>query len=136
MSQGKPYTDEEKASIIESLRPFLEAGLSRNSACKSIGFDPTTLSKWVQDSEALSMKLKGWENTINLLAMSNIASALNKEAETDDARKETSKWYLERRMKDHFSTKTETDITTNGKDIQTIIGMQIIDDANPIQDKE
>lgn len=132
MAQGKPYTEEEKASIIESLRPFLEAGLSRNRACESIGFDPTTLSKWVQDSEALSMKLKGWENTLNILAMSNIASALNKEAEMDDARKETSKWYLERRMKD-FSPKQETDLTTNGKDIQTIVGMQIIDDANPVQ---
>lgn len=118
MAQGKPYTEEEKASIIESLKPFLEAGLSRNRACESIGFDPTTLSKWVQDSEALSMKLKGWENTLNLLAMSNIASALNKEAEMDDARKETSKWYLERRMKD-FSPKQETDITSDGEKIQT-----------------
>lgn len=118
MAQGKPYTEEEKASIIESLKPFLEAGLSRNRACESIGFDPTTLSKWVVNDEVLSMKLKGWENTLNLLAMSNIASALNKEAEMDDARKETSKWYLERRMKD-FSPKQETDITSDGEKIQT-----------------
>lgn len=116
MAQGKPYTEVEKVSIIESLRPFLEIGLSRNKSCESIGFDPTTLSKWVQDSEALSMKLQGWENTLNLLAVSNIASALQKEAEMDDSRKETSKWYLERRVKE-FSPKQETDVTTKGESI-------------------
>lgn len=106
--QGKPYTKEQKESIIESLRPYLEAGLSRNKACDAIGFDPTTLSVWVSDDQALSMKLRGWENTLNILAMANVASALNKEAEQDnDARKETSKWWLERRMKAEFSTRTE-----------------------------
>jgi hypothetical protein len=107
MAQGKAFTKEERESIIESLRPFLEIGLSRNKACESIGLDPTTLSKWVQDSEVLSMKLKGWENTMNMLAIANINSALQKEAEAEDARKETSKWYLERRMKAEFSTRTE-----------------------------
>lgn len=99
MSQGKPYTQKERDMIIESLRPYLEAGLSRNKACDAIGFDPTTLSVWVQASEALSMKLRGWENTLNLLAMSNIADALNKEAETEDPRKETSKWWQSLRKK-------------------------------------
>lgn len=105
--QGKAYTPEQKLSIIESLRPFLEAGLSRNKACEAIGFDPTTLSSWAQGDTALSMKLKGFENTLNILALANIADALNKESETEDARKETSKWYLERRMKKEFSTRIE-----------------------------
>lgn len=107
MSQGKPFTDEQRNSIIESLKPFLEMGLSRNKACEAIGLDPTTLSKWVQGDEALSMKLKGWENTMNILALTNVHSALEKEAEMEDARKETSKWYLERRMKREFSTRVE-----------------------------
>lgn len=115
--QGKPYTKEQKESIIESLRPYLEAGLSRNKACDAIGFDPTTLSVWVKDDSALSMKLKGFENTLNILAMSNIARALQKESEIEDARKETSKWYLERRMKDEFSTRTEA----TGKDGQPLV---------------
>lgn len=107
MAQGRPFTKEERASIIESIKPFLEIGLSRNKACEAIGLDPTTLSKWVQDDEVLSMKLRGYENTMNMLAIANINSALQKEAETEDARKETSKWYLERRMKSEFSTRTE-----------------------------
>jgi len=107
MSQGKAFTTEERESIIESLQPFLSVGMSRNKACGAIGLDPTTLSKWVQDSETLSMKLKGWENSLNKLALQNIADALAKEGETDDARKETSKWFLERRMRNEFATKTE-----------------------------
>lgn len=126
MAQGREWTKEEKDSIIQSLKPFLEAGLSRNKACESIGLAPQTLSNWVVNDEALGIKLQGWENTLNLLAMSNIASALNKEAEMDDNRKETSKWYLERRMKD-FSPKQETDVTSGGKEINQVL-VKFLDD--------
>ena len=64
------------------------------------------------------MKLQGWENTMNMLAIANINSALQKEAETEDARKETSKWYLERRMKEHFSQRVEN-TGADGKDLFT-----------------
>ena len=107
MAQGKPFTKEERESIIESVRPYLEAGFSRNKACEAIGLHPTTLSKWVQEDESLSMKLKGWENVMSKLALANIFSALTKEAEMDDNKKETSKWYLERREKETFSTRQE-----------------------------
>lgn len=127
MAQGKPFTKEERASIIESIQPFLEIGLSRNKACEAIGLDPTTLSKWVQDDEVLSMKLKGYENTMNMLAIANINSALQIEAETEDARKETSKWYLERRMKKEFSARTELTGEEGGAiQTQDITGMKIV----------
>lgn len=120
MAQGREWTEEEREIIIQSLKPYLEAGLSRNKACESIGLPPQTLSNWVVNNESLGIKLKGWENTLNILAMSNIASALQIESETEDARKETSKWYLERRMKD-FSPKQETDLTSNGQALPTQI---------------
>jgi len=107
LAQGKAFTKEERESIVESVRPYLEAGFSRNKACEAIGLHPTTLSKWVQEDESLSMKLKGWENVMSKLALANIFSALTKEAEMDDNKKETSKWYLERREKETFSTRTE-----------------------------
>lgn len=107
MAQGKAFTKEERESIVESVRPYLEAGFSRNKACEAIGLHPTTLSKWVQEDESLSMKLKGWENVMSKLALANIFSALTKEAKMDDNKKETSKWYLERREKETFSTRTE-----------------------------
>lgn len=110
MAQGLAYTPEQRESIIESIRPFLEAGFSRNKACETIGFDPTTLSKWVQDDEALSMRLRGYENTLNTLALSNIASALQVEAEMEGNRKDMSQWWAERRMKNDFSTKIEQEV--------------------------
>lgn len=107
MAQGKAFTEEERSDIIQSLKPFLEAGLSRNKACEYIGLPPQTLSNWVQDDERLGIILRGWENANNILALNNITDALRKEAEMDDARKETSKWWAERRMKKEFSTRVE-----------------------------
>jgi hypothetical protein len=111
MAQGKAFTTEQRDVIIQSLKPYLEMGLSRNRACSLIGLLPTTLSTWVSDDEALRIKLQGWENAMNVLATANIKSALEKEAEMDDTRKETSKWWAERRMKEDYSLKTEQDVS-------------------------
>lgn len=107
MAQGKAFTKEQKDTIIESLREYLELGFSRNKSCSLIGLHPTTLSKWVQADEALSMKIEGWENAINKVVMQNLLSAIQKESEMDDARKETTKWWAERKMKADFSTRVE-----------------------------
>lgn len=120
MAQGKEWTEEERENIIQGIKPYLEAGLSRNKACEAIELTPSTLSNWVKADESLGMRLRGYENTLNVLAMANIASALQTEAESDDARKETSKWYLERRMKNEFSTRQEN-TGADGKDLPTPI---------------
>ena len=116
MAQGKAYAQDK---ILESLRPYLELGFSRSKACKLIGLDETTLSKGAKSSEEVSMKLTGWENTMNALAMANIQMAIKKESESEeDVRKENSwKW---------LQTKEETmrpkqDITTDGKELPTPI---------------
>lgn len=107
MAQGKEYTQEQREMIIKSLLPYLEMGFSRNKACELIGLTPQTLSVWVRNDEALLIKLQGSENMLNAVAISNIASALQIEAETNDPRKETSKWWLERKMKQDFSPRQE-----------------------------
>lgn len=114
MAQGKEWTAEERETIIQSLRQFLEMGLSRNKACEAIGLTPSTLSNWVAADDALGMKLRGYENTLNYLAISNIASALQAEAETEGPRKDMSTWWAERRMKNEFSTRVE-DTGPDGK---------------------
>ena len=120
MAQGREWTTEERETIIQSLQPFLEAGFSRNRACESIGLPPQTLSNWVKADDALGMKLHGMENTLNILALANIASALQTEAESEDPRKEMSRWYAERRMKQEFSTRTES-TGADGKDLPSPI---------------
>lgn len=120
MAQGKAYNQDK---ILESLRPYLELGFSRSKACKLIGLDETTLSKWATSSEEVSMKLTGWENTINALAMANIQMAIRKEAESDDVRKENS-WRWAQTKEE--TMKPKQDITTDGKELpQPIINVPV-----------
>lgn len=121
MAQGKAFTPEQKQMIIESLQEYLELGFSRSRACKMVGFDETTLSKWLSIDEALSMKVQGWENAMNKLALSNIRDAMMKEGELEETRKETSKWWAERKMKEELSTKVDTDITSQGQSLGVVI---------------
>ncbi|MCA9358483.1 hypothetical protein KC902_04445, partial [Candidatus Kaiserbacteria bacterium] len=91
-------------------------------ACSFIGLTPSTLSNWVQADESLGIKLTGWENTVNSLVMANIVDAIRRESELeDDIRKENSWKWAERRMKEDFSTKTETDITSQGQQLGVVI---------------
>lgn len=53
------------------------------------------------------MKLEGWENSVNKLVLQNLVDAIKKEGETDDTRKETTRWWAERKMKADFSTRQE-----------------------------
>jgi len=119
MAQGKAWTPEERETIIQSLKEYLELGFSRNKACAFIGLPPQTLSNWVQEDAALGMRLTGYENAMNKLAMANLRDAMMKEGEMDDNRKETSKWWAERKMKDDgFSTRTEQ-TGADGKELST-----------------
>ncbi len=126
MAQGKAFTKEQKDSIIQSLKEYLELGFSRAKSCKMIGLSDSTLSKWVTDDEALSMKLEGWENAINRIAMSNIRQAIADESNEEDKRKEITKWWAERKMKDEFSTKIETENKTELTGELIITGMEIL----------
>jgi hypothetical protein len=121
--QGKAYTKEQKDVIIESLKSYLELGFSRNKACEIIGLDPSTLSRWKDDDEALSIKLQSWENAINKLAMANIVDAIKKEGELEETRKETTKWWLERKMKHDFSTKIEQELSNPDGNLKATINI-------------
>ena len=118
MAQGKGFTPEQRTEIIQSLKPYLEMGFSRNKACAFIGLAPGTLSNWVGDDEALGMKLVGWENTNNALALANVFKALQKEAESEDSKVENSWKYLERKEE---SFKPKQDVTSNDKPLPTPI---------------
>lgn len=112
MAQGKEWTTEERQTIIQSLKPYLEMGFSRNKACSLIGLAPSTLSNWVSEDESLGILLASYENVVNTMVMQNIVQAIKKESELDDdLRKENSWKWAERRMKDDFSLKTETDVS-------------------------
>lgn len=131
MAQGKAFTKEERTTIVESLKPYLEMGFSRNKACRFIGLDPTTLSKWVQDDESLSMKLTSWENVNSALALANVQKALQNEAnklEEGDTKVDNS-WKLLSKLEDGY--KDKLDITSNEKELPTpIISLDAIQRNN------
>ena len=111
MAQGKQFTKEEKDSIVNSLQPYLQMGFSRNKACQFIGLTPQTLSLWVKADESLLIKLTSWENVVNTVAMQNVVEAIQRENEMpEDIRKENSWKWLERRMRDDFATKVDSDV--------------------------
>ena len=105
--QGKEFTTEQKDTIVNSLREYLELGFSRNRACALIGLAPQTLSNWIKADEALGIRIEGYENAINKVALANIVQAVSKEGESEDLRKETTKWWLERKMRGDFATRQE-----------------------------
>ena len=109
MAQGIEFTAEERESIVQSLKPYLELGYSRNKACGFIGLAPGTLSNWVKDSEALGMKLTGWENTINSLAMANIQMAIMRESNDETDLKKENSWKWIERKEESFKPKSEND---------------------------
>lgn len=137
MQQGKPYTEEEKANIIESLRPYLEMGFSRKKACAFVGFDDTTLSKWVQADKGLSTKLTGWANMNNALALANIHQALQNEKikaeEQGDTRVENS-WKLVSKLEDGY--KDKLDVTSDDEPIAPVLVKFLDEPTNNNRDTE
>jgi hypothetical protein len=118
MSQGVPFTPEQRAAIIESLKPYLEMGFSRNKACAFIGLDPSTLSKWATDDEALSMKLTSWENVNSALALAVIHQTIQNEkiqADEHGSTRAENSWKLVSTLEDGY--KDKLDLTTNDKDL-------------------
>lgn len=126
MAQGKAFTPEQREMILESLRPHLELGFSRSKACKLVGLDESTLSKWSVADEALSMKLTSWENMTSALAMANIQMAIRKEAESDeDVRKENSWKWAERKEE---TMKPKQDVTSDDKPIMPTPILTVVKD--------
>lgn len=116
--QGKPYTPEQRATIIESLKPYLEMGFSRRKSCAFIGFDDTTLSKWVQDDPGLSIKLTSWENVNSALALATIHQAIQNEklqADEHGSTKADNAWKLVSKLEDGY--KDKLDVTSNDKEL-------------------
>lgn len=108
MSQGKAFTKEQKEEIINSLKTYLQLGYSRNKACELVGLTPQTLSLWIKADEALLMKIKSWENEINVLARTNWRNAIQKDKDLLASQK-----WLEARERNEFGK--NVDLTSGGE---------------------
>ena len=137
MEQRQAFTTAQRDTIIKSLQPYLEMGFSRNKACGFIGLKPQTLSFWVQDDEALLIKLQGWENAINMVAMQNIAAAIQKENESEDLRLENTWKWADRKMKDDgFTTKVEQELSNPDGNLKSITIIKHGSDNKPTSETD
>jgi hypothetical protein len=105
--QGKAYTKEQREEIIGSLQPYLTLGYDLKNACILAQVTYETVWEWVNKDNALLIRIKAWQNMINAKARQNVAKEIN-EGDVQE-----SKWWLERRDKKDFSTRT--DITSDGE---------------------
>jgi len=99
--QGKPYTKEQRDKIIQSIKPYLQLEYDLKNACLLAGVPYTTVRNWVNKDNALGVQIEAWQNMVKAKARQNVVKEINK-GDTQE-----SKWWLERREKKEFSTRTE-----------------------------
>lgn len=103
--QGKAYN---KDKVIESLKTYFLLGYNRAKSCMFVGFDPTTLCKWEENDEELSIKIDGWISYINSQARANVAKAIS-----EDKSKEDSKWWLTKQDREFNDKVTNLNVDVN-----------------------
>jgi hypothetical protein len=94
--------------IEEKIKEALQKGLTRNQACdyanisRSVFYEILAKNKeYYPEGERLADRIEQWESALNIQAKFNIAGKIG----SGDV--ETSKWLLERKEKETYSTRTE-----------------------------
>ena len=108
------YTPE----VVESICTYLRQGNTRKTSAILAGIGHSTMYEWMDEFPEFSDTIKKAEEeavahhvqTIHAFSQSNW---------------QASAWFLERRRKEDFGKQDRVDITTNGKDIQTMTVQQL-----------
>lgn len=119
MAQGKAWN---KEKVIEQLKEFLQLGYSVNKACNLSGIAQSTVQTWIDNDEALRLKITSWQNEPNVLARRNWIEALKKGNPTKygEDKYTPSKDWLERKEKDEFSLRQEH-TGAEGQDLKIVV---------------
>jgi hypothetical protein len=126
MSQGKRW---DKEKVLEVLRPFFELDYSVNKACDFAGIPSPTVHTWILDDEELRLKIQAWRGSGACAARKVILTEIKK------GNREDSKWWLERREKNDFSTKTEQESNVNERRILEIVDYTPDEDTTTIDEE-
>lgn len=98
---------------LDKLRHAFLMGCSDAEACIYANIHPTTLYTYQLKTEGFKEQKELWKNNPTLVARSNVHNALQ------EGDKDMTKWYLERKKKDEFSTRSEI----TGKDGGGLFGI-------------
>ncbi len=103
---------------VEAICTYLKQGNTRKTSAILAGIGHSTLYEWMEEFPEFADTIKRAEEeaiahhvqTIHAFSQSNW---------------QASAWYLERRRKEDFGKQDRVDITTNGKDIQSMTVQQL-----------
>jgi len=103
----------------EALRKLEEAfamGCTDVEACLYANIGKSTLYTYQAENEGFLERKEELKDSLKLHAKSNLSRSIKIDEDIDN-----SKWYLERKSKSEFSTRTEQDITSKGNQIQAFL---------------
>lgn len=114
MGRHSKYTPQ----MVESICTYLRQGNTRKTSAICSGICERTFYEWIEEFPQFLQSIKKAEEeavahhvqTIHAFSQSNW---------------QASAWFLERRRKDDFGKQDRVDITTNGKDIQSMTVQQL-----------
>lgn len=81
--------------------PYLQRGLSVAKSCEHAGVPHQTVSDYTTKHPEFSAEIAVAKRTLEIAARQNLAKSIN------GGSIETTKWYLERKLKDEFSLRVE-----------------------------
>ncbi len=88
-------------AVLGIIETAWSVGANNEIACAHAGIDPTTLYDYLRLHPDFAQKKFAYKQKLKLQALDNTAKALK------DKDMQTTRWYLERQMKDEFSNRTE-----------------------------
>lgn len=101
--------------VVSKLEQAWSMGCSDLEACLFAGISKQTLYDYQAKNPDFIDRKEQLKESLVLKARTVVADALNRKDEN------TAKWYLERKKKDEFSTKTEQETTINGIETALVV---------------
>lgn len=98
---------------VEKLEDAFRDGASISEACDQAGIDRQTYYNWLEQVDGFSAKMEDAREWVNEIARAVVAQRITKRKDV-----ETAKWWLERRVKDKFSPRSEL-TGKDGKELPT-----------------
>lgn len=106
---GRPTVMTEE--VLQKLEYGFMKGLTDEQCCSYAHIAPSTLYNYCKENEGFSERKEQLKNNPSVIAKLNIVEAI------EEGNAELSKWWLERKEKNEFSTKQEIDATVTDVDI-------------------
>lgn len=126
MPRGIPV-DIEK--YLTNIQPYLEVGCTLHEACLHAVTPYTTVIDYVNKDDEVRNKIERMQNVPILKARESLLGGI-------ETSPELALKFLERKKKDEFSLRNETDITSNGQALGAVINIITPNDNDSIQTNE